>query len=183
MSIYRPKLKYYIYAYIRSKDTEFAKAGTPYYIGKGTGQRAFCKSGHNKNNVTVPKDKNLIVIMEDNLTEIGAYALERFYIRWYGKECDSSGILRNIGDGGEGATGPKTKEHGRAISKARTGKKYGALTPEHRAKIGKASGASRKGKPNGRAGQIATCPHCGKTGGATGLKVWHFNNCKLNVNG
>lgn len=25
---------YYVYAYIRSKDSETARAGTPYYIGK-----------------------------------------------------------------------------------------------------------------------------------------------------
>lgn len=26
--------KYYVYAYVRSKDSKTAKAGTPYYIGK-----------------------------------------------------------------------------------------------------------------------------------------------------
>lgn len=24
-----------------------------------------------------------------------------------------------------------------------------------------------------------TCPHCNKTGGLTGMKSWHFDNCKL----
>lgn len=28
----------------------------------------------------------------------------------------------------------------------------------------------------------ATCPHCNKTGGQTGMKKWHFDNCKLRDN-
>ena len=126
---------YYIYAYLRKSN------GTPYYIGKGKGNRAFSISGHKKNNVTVPNDKTKIVIMENNLTEIGAYALERQYIRWYGKKIDG-GILRNLADGGDGGSGAVTVKHRNNISKARTGKKYGNLTPNHRNKIGKANKVS-----------------------------------------
>jgi hypothetical protein len=81
----------YIYAYIRDDST-------PYYIGKGTGPRAWVKH----RNVAIPDDIDKIIIMEKNLTEVGAFALERRYIRWYGKLCDRTGILENKTDGGEG---------------------------------------------------------------------------------
>ena len=89
----------YIYAYIRQSN------GSPYYIGKGKGNRAW--KSHKKHGITTPTNVNQIIIMEDNLSEIGALALERFYIRWYGRKCDS-GILLNKTLGGDGAEGPKS---------------------------------------------------------------------------
>jgi hypothetical protein len=37
---------------------------------------------------------------------------------------------------------------------------------------------AQKGKPQLK----LTCPYCGKTGGISAIKHWHFNNCKLAIN-
>ena len=92
---------YYVYAYIRSKDSKTAKAGTPYYIGKGKDKRVL----DNNHSCPVPKDKSFIVFLETNLTELGAFALERRLIAWWGRADLRTGILRNRTDRGEGSTG------------------------------------------------------------------------------
>jgi hypothetical protein len=141
---------YYIYAYIRSSNE------TPYYIGKGKGNRAWKYHGK----IGVPKDKSRIVIMESGLTEIGALALERRYIRWYGREDSSNGILLNSTDGGDGASGYKhsesfkekmrnlpgywksksiPKEAKQKMSESKLGKKRPTFTEEHRKKLSEAN--------------------------------------------
>ena len=91
---------YYVYAYLRNKDSKNGKKGTPYYIGKGKKNRAFAKHG----NLPVPSANSNIVFLETTLSEIGALALERRMIAWYGRIDLGTGLLHNLTDGGDGCS-------------------------------------------------------------------------------
>jgi hypothetical protein len=111
MSIYSNN--YYVYAYLRAIDN------TPYYIGKGKNNRFLQKHP----GVSIPKDQSKIVFLEKNLTNVGACALERRYIRWYGKKEDG-GILLNRTDGGDGNSARRSDEWRENHKISMTGRKH-----------------------------------------------------------
>jgi len=137
-------LRYYVYAYIRENTSIVAKAGTPYYIGKGSGRRAWVKDKDKKHgSVYRPKDFKNIVILENNLTDLGALALERRLIRWWGRVDLGTGILRNRSDGGTGPGGIIRSEE---FKKRMTGSGNHFFGKHHTEQTKKLLSEQRKGK-------------------------------------
>lgn len=95
-----PPPGFYVYLYLRDD-------GTPYYVGKGFNKRAWIQHRYKNSGVQTPQDNSKIIISHYNLTELWAFAMERWYIRWYGRKDILTGILRNKTDGGEGGAGSK----------------------------------------------------------------------------
>jgi hypothetical protein len=83
-------MEYYTYAYLREDRT-------PYYIGKGKGNRAYRR---HKTDIKPPKDKSRILILKNNLTEEEAFKHEIYMIVVFGRKDLGTGILHNRTNGG-----------------------------------------------------------------------------------
>lgn len=105
---------YYVYMYLREKDSENGPVGSPYYIGKGRAQRAF-----RAHRVRVPKDLKLIVLVKTGMLNDEAMLFERELIQFYGRINISTGCLANLTDGGEGNSGWKMRDSTREKIRAK----------------------------------------------------------------
>ena len=75
-------MKFYTYLWLRED-------GSPYYVGKGKGDRAFASAGHS---VHRPKDSFRIHI-QNWPDEATAFAYERYQIDFWGRIDIGTGIL------------------------------------------------------------------------------------------
>lgn len=129
---------YYTYAYLREDLS-------PYYIGKGRGNRMFNNHIYHKK----PKDSSRIAILRKNMTEEQAFKHESEIIKFFGRKDIGTGLLRNMTEGGGGTSGHKMSNESKAkmsvakrnmskeirakISLSKLGKKH---TEEHKVRIG-----------------------------------------------
>ena len=197
-------LRFYVYAYLRKSDL------TPYYIGKGTGSRAWAK----QHNVKIPTDKHRIIIIENNLTNIGALAIERRLITWYGRKDLGTGILRNMTDGGDGSYNTIPSEKRKlACIKSNRERIWNAISKDklRKANLGKTYSVatnSKKGTTKdqhwmhnayksirvtsdnletfliegwSRGRPRYQCLHCKKSFDLMNYKKYHNDNCKLKI--
>ena len=132
---------FYTYMWLRED-------GTPYYVGKGSGDRV---CAWHKRMGNAPKDRVVVYIAID---EADAFEMETLLIWYYGRKDIGTGILRNLTDGGEGPAGakawnrgvPPSKETREKLRNANLGK---VQSTEHKAKIGTAISEARRLHPYG----------------------------------
>lgn len=98
--------------------------GTPYYVGKGYGERAFRRGSPPRNRIT-------LLYWPDEAT---ALAYEYYLIDFFGRKDLGTGCLRNFTDGGKGT--PNLSGEARyKIGAGHRGKKFGPRTVEVKQKI------------------------------------------------
>jgi len=87
---------FYVYAHFINETDE-----RPFYVGKGTGGRAYSKA--NRTSAWKEKVKNgyAVKILKDNLLEKEAYDLEANLIEQYGRIDIGTGCLVNVIKGNE----------------------------------------------------------------------------------
>jgi hypothetical protein len=124
---------FYVYMYLRSNESNNGGIGSPYYVGKGHGMRAFDKNRRSK----PPTDHKNIIFVSKNMSEVDAHQLEILLIFRYGRIDNKTGCLANLTDGGEGLRGHKQSAETieKRASKLRGKPRPDVLTKEIRDKI------------------------------------------------
>lgn len=123
--------RFYVYLHLKP-------SGEIFYVGKGTGKRAWSRNLRNRHWRHIVDCHGFVVkIHADGLTESQAFELEKQLIKSH-KETSK---LANVTDGGGGVSGshvnlgvPKTEAHKEKLRKINTGKKQSQETIAKRKK-------------------------------------------------
>ena len=110
---------FYTYMWLRED-------GTPYYVGKGVGKRAYVEH-YRRGNVTLyppPIGRMVFYIAKD---EDESFENEVALIWYYGRKDLGTGCLRNMSNGGEKPPRPTQEAH-RKASLSMTGRKQPAIS-------------------------------------------------------
>lgn len=107
---------YYTYAYLREDKT-------PYYIGKGQGNRAYVSHKRRNGQNFKPKNKNQIIILKKFDCEEESYIHEKYMIHLYGLKING-GLLINLTSGGDGGGRIKYSNEKRKESYKNKAKEY-----------------------------------------------------------
>ena len=118
------KEEYYTYAWLREDMT-------PYYVGKGIGNRAYRSHRRGDSYMSAPP-RDRVLFLKKNLTEFDAYKHENYIITILGLKSEG-GILINMSYGGEGSSGRKPSEY--CIQRTKETNIGKTLTEEHKKKI------------------------------------------------
>lgn len=92
---------YYTYLWLRED-------GTPYYVGKGSKDRAFINHGRK---VTMCPTDPARILIQGFTSEEEAFAAEVFLISYYGRKDLGSGVLYNQTEGGENPPSFRGRKH------------------------------------------------------------------------
>lgn len=198
------KSNYYVYMYLRTKESNNGAMGSPYYIGKGKGDRFKHLTG---DAIKPLNDNSNVRFLCENLSEDDAFMWEVFWIAEFGRIDLGTGCLRNRTDGGEGTSGisntlrkkkqefmfgPNNPMYNKdsidKLKKSLTGRK---LTQETKDKIRKTlqgnivTEEARQNLSKALKGKIkkkSPCMHCSKLVDAGNMKQHHGDRCKYRTN-
>jgi hypothetical protein len=140
--------QFYVYLWLRED-------GTPYYVGKGHGKRAFTSKDHTCHK---PVDDSRILILNRD-SEQEAFETEKELIANWGRKDLGTGCLRNLTNGGDGVSGI-------------------IPTFEHQSKAGKVSGRlaviNKTGIHSSEYGDV--CRENSKRSGLKNVESGHLQN-------
>ena len=174
---------YYTYKWLRED-------GTPYYIGKGKGRRAW--TVHKRKNVSHYPPEGRVEIVMDSISEEEALTHEVWLIALYGRKSEG-GLLINLTSGGQGPSNakwsltdetkskmkvartkrpPPSQKTKDKIRDSKTGVSWGSHTEETKNKQKEAALRPEANPPHKKEAQsnamaetnskLQPCPDCGK---------------------